>query len=115
MKLTKTRLKQIIKEEITKRLQEAGLSTWKQEQTYDIDGRPTTNLVKHVNPKQRVVLNPMGDEGWQWYVEEETYDPSDPDARPDWEIRANSIEREAHPFETVESAIADANAAGYKV
>ena len=117
MKLTKTRLKQLIKEELAKNLQEASLTTWKQERTYDIDGRPATNLVKlvNLNPKQRVVLNPMGDEGWQWYVEEETYDPSDPDERPDWGIRANSIEREGHPFETVESAIADANDAGYKV
>jgi len=114
MKITKSKLKQIIKEELVQ-LREVDMSNWRQEQVYDGTTTPKTTLVKYTNPRTRVVLSPIRDENWQWYVEEETYNPADPDERPDWEIRANSIDRGGHPFETVEDAIADAVEAGYKV
>jgi hypothetical protein len=95
-KLTKSRLRQIIKEELTNVLKE----DW--DKKGDGSYEKTDLLVM-----RKYVISPKGGQ-WQWWVEE-------PDDDGSWEVAFSSASRDISLFNSVEEAKEDINRAGYKI
>ncbi len=111
MKLTKSKLKQIIKEELTKIVREdQALEGWEREDIPSRDfetGEDTiaTTWTKNLNPRERAELR-QGSTGWQWSVWELFRNP-DPEERDEWEVTVQSAQRDTKVWDTAREAIAD--------
>ena len=128
MKITKTKLKQIIKEEVQLAIKEGGFGG----DPYDIAGSdtyrgvkksnltiapsdiPEDAIVKQVDEFERVIIVPDND-GIRWYAEELLNDPLDPYGENYWEADGRSKRYARERYETPEAAMQAARDAGYNI